>query len=146
MIPEFDEAGNLPAGIHDANWNEISARFGSTPTRLRLLAGLKEALDALKQAGCSRAYLDGSFVTSKPEPKDYDACWEIAGVDASMLDPILLDFTSRRARQKAKYEGELFPAEIAAEPAGTRFLAYFQQDRHTGDPKGIIALDLGGLP
>lgn len=46
---------------------------------------------------------------------------------------------------KARYGGELFPAETAAEPAGTTFLDYFQRNRDTGKPKGIIAIDLGGL-
>lgn len=58
----------------------------------------------------------------------------------------LLDFTDRRATQKAKYGGELFPADLSADPAGTRFLDYFQQDKTTGKPKGIVALDLGDLP
>lgn len=41
MIPPFDPAGgNLPPGVHPATWDEIVARYGSTPHRLRLLAGL----------------------------------------------------------------------------------------------------------
>ncbi|MGH8793085.1 MAG: DUF6932 family protein [Stackebrandtia sp.] len=67
-------------------------------------------------------------------------------VDPARLDPELLDFTKRRAAQKAKYGGELFPAESRADPAGTRFRDYFQQDKTTGEPKGIVALDLGDLP
>jgi len=96
------------------------------------LVGLKAALDALRIAGCGRAYLDG--------------CWEVAGVDPDLLDSVLLIFPNQRAVQKAKYGGELFPAETAADPAGTRFLDFFQRDKQTGDPKGIIAIDLGGLP
>lgn len=67
-------------------------------------------------------------------------------MDPGSLDPELLDFSNRRAAQKAKYGGELFPADLAAEPAGTRFLDYFQRDKTTGKPKGIVALDLGDLP
>jgi hypothetical protein len=66
-------------------------------------------------------------------------------VDDRKLDPVLLDFSQARAAQKAKYGGEFFPAEVAAEPAGTRFLDYFQRDKLTGRPKGIVALDLGGV-
>lgn len=146
MIPAFDEDGNLPPGIHETTWTEIVARFGTSALRLEMLAGLKQALDSLVASGCRRAYIDGSFVTGKEEPADFDACWEISGVDAAHLDPALLDFSDRRAAQKAKFGGELFPAEAAAEPSGTRFLDYFQHDRITGKPKGIIALDLGGLP
>lgn len=42
---------------------EIVARYGYTAHRLRLLTGLKSALDSLRDAGYRRAYLDGSFVT-----------------------------------------------------------------------------------
>lgn len=142
MILSFEASGNLPPGVHAATWDEFVARYGSTPHRLALLAGLKAALDASRTAGCERTYLDGSFVTAKAVPGDFDGCWEVAGVDPDLLDPVLLVFANQRAAQKAKYGGEFFPAETA----GTRFLDFFQRDKQTGDPKGIIALDIGGLP
>jgi hypothetical protein len=58
---------------------------------------------------------------------------------------VLLDFSNKRAAQKAKYSGELFPATAPVGP-GARFLDFFQQDKATGEPKGIVAIDLGGLP
>jgi hypothetical protein len=120
-------------------------RYSTSEHRTELLDGLRAALDSLRAAGCRRAYLDGSFVTDKERPGDFDACWEAEGVDPDLLDPVLLDFSDRRAAQKRRYGGELFPAEAAAEPHGTIFLDYFQRDRDTGDPKGIVALDLEGL-
>ncbi len=146
MIPEFDPAGNLPAGIHEATWNELAARYGTTTHRRRLLDGLRLALESLHGAGCRRAYINGSFVTAKDEPGDFDACWEAGGVDSELLDAVLLDFSERRRAQKAKFGGELFPAEVPADPAGTRFLDYFQQDKTTGARKGIVALDLKDFP
>ena len=41
--------------------------------------------------------------------------------------------------------GELFPASIIAGTDGLSFLEFFQTDKDTGRPKGIIAIDLGGL-
>ncbi len=119
-------------------------RYAITDRRAELLDGLRDAVESLRTAGCTRVYLDGSFVTEKEIPGDFDACWEVSGVDPGLLDPVLLDFSDLRAAQKARYGGELFPAQTAAEPAGTVFLDYFQRDRHTGAPKGIIALDLLG--
>ena len=58
---------------------------------------------------------------------------------------MLLEFENRRAAQKAKYGGELFVAAAAATPAGTTFLDFFRRDKATGDAKGILAIDLGGL-
>src|SRR5918995_1350031 len=107
MIPPFDPAtGLLPPGVHAATWEEIVARFGDTPHRLALLAGLKAALDALRTAGCRRA--------------------DVEGVDLTRLDPVLMTFANLRAAQKRKYGGELFPADAPADRDGTKFLNFFQ--------------------
>jgi hypothetical protein len=142
MIPPFDPAGNLPAGIHWATWDELAERFGTSPYRAELLDGLKRAIQSLAYAGCQTAYIDGSFVTTKETPGDFDACWDPTEVDGDRLDPVLLDFTNRRAAQKAKYGGELFPSVGFADPAGNTFLEFFQIDKRTGEAKGIIAIDL----
>jgi len=147
VIPPFEPTtGNLPPGVHEASWGELVARYGYTPHRLTLLAGLKAALDVLRAAGCRRAYIDGSFVTTKVAPIDFDACWDVDGVDLARLDPVLLTFANRREAQKRKYSGELFPADWAADAHGTNFLRFFQRDKDTGQIKGIIAIDLGELP
>jgi hypothetical protein len=145
-IPSFRADGNLPPGVHDATWTEMTTRFGQTPWRSQLLNGLLAALHSLRAAGCKRAYVDGSFVTDKAIPGDFDGCWEAAGVDPNRLDPALLDFSNARAAQKARFGGELFPATSAAVPVGTAFLDFFQRDKNTGSQKGIIAINLGGLP
>lgn len=142
MIPLFDDSGNLPPGVHDATWDEIADRFGTTPQRRALLVGLYSALQALNSAGCQTVYIDGSFVTTKLVPNDFDACWDIEGVDPDQLDPVLLIFDDSRAAQKAKYLGELFPAQLTEGGSGGSFLEFFQVDKETGNPKGIVALDL----
>ena len=143
----MDQAsGNLLPGIHEAAWDELVTRYGSTPHRLSLLAGLRQALDALQTAGCRRAYINGSFVTVQEDPADFDGCWEVVGVNADLLDPVLLDFRHHRAAQKARFGGELFLAHMPADPLGTSFLDFFRRDKATGDPKGIIGIDLGGWP
>jgi hypothetical protein len=146
MIPELDEHGSLPPGVHDASWDEIVTRYATNTRRADLLDGLLDALHSLRAAGCTTAYLDGSFVTAKEHPGDFDGCWESSGVDPARLDGELLDFSDARAAQKARYGGELFPVEASAEPAGTTFLDYFQRDRESGEPKGIIAIALRDLP
>lgn len=70
MIPPFDERGNLPPGIHRADWSELEARLGGTPWRRFLLGGLREALTCLQEAGCRTAYVNGSFVSAKVAPAD----------------------------------------------------------------------------
>ena len=145
MIPSFDSDGLLPPGIHWSGWDELNDRFGSTPWRRRLVAGLRAALDNLAGAGCRVVYIDGSFVMSKEVPNDYDGCWEEAGVDPTALDPVLMTFDPGRATQKAKYMGELFPASSIADADGFSLREFFQTDKYTGRQKGIVAIDLGGL-
>ena len=145
MIPEFEPGGNLPPAVHRATWRELHDRFGTTRWRRRLLVGLRAALENLQRAACLTAYVDGSFVSSKPEPGDFDACWEEAGVDLDRLDPVLLTFDAGRAAQKAKYGGEFFPASAGAGLGAGVFLDFFQTDKETGARKGIVALDPGGL-
>ena len=142
MIPAFDTRGNLPPGIHFATWSEIVSRYANSDRRRALLDGLLDALRSLRAAGCRVAYLDGSFVTAKAQPGDFDVCWDAAGVDPDLLDPVLLDFSAGRAAQKLRFRGELFPADSGADRTGTTFLDYFQRDRRTGASKGIVALRL----
>ena len=129
MLPPPDPAsGNLPPGIHEASWDESVERFGRTVHRRELLRGLYEAMLALRAAGCQRLYLNGSFVTEKAVPGDFDGCWEMAGVDfewLSELEPALLDWSDRRAAQKARFGGELFIAEAIADTLGTEYLEFF---------------------
>jgi hypothetical protein len=146
MIPEFDEGGNLPPGIHHATWTEIVTRYATSTRRRDLLDGLLDALRSLTAAGCGTAYLDGSFVTAEAHPGDFDACWESADVVLDRLDAELQEFGDKCAAQKARYGGELYPADWPAQVDGTAFRDFFQRDRVTKQPKGIVAIDLTGLP
>ena len=107
--------------------------------------GLLEAARILARAGGRTLYIDGSFVTVKSFPGDFDACYDIAGVSAHLLDPVFFNFANKRAAQKARFKGELFVANALAAP-GASFFDFFQKDKHTGMPKGIVSLDLGSLP
>lgn len=143
MIPPFDASGNLPPGRHKSAWPEFRERFGVNAHRRRLLAGLYRALKALQAAGCERVFIDGSFVTQKESPADYDGCWDMAKIRVKELDRVFLQFGERRAAQKAKYLGEFLPANLMASSRDT-FLEFFQRDRN-GRRKGIVVLNLRRL-
>ena len=131
----------MPPGEHPADWPAIVERFGTTPWRRKLLDGLASALRDLRTAGCKRACIDGSFITTKEHPGDFDVCWDLENVDFDVIDKVLLTFDAGRGAQKAKYRGEMFPADAAADPLGTLFRDFFQRDRD-GNPKGIIVIGL----
>ena len=143
MIPEFDENGNLPRGVHWCEWEEFEERFGTTVPRKNMIKGLKLAMTQLKAAGARTIYIDGSFVTSKDKPNDFDACYDRETVDREYLRinaPRLFNHQDRNA-QKAKYRGEIFPSDEPVGNYGENSFEFFQSDRGQ-NKKGIIAIDL----
>lgn len=128
----------LPAGVYDSTIEEVSVRYAMTPWRQQLFSGLKRGVEHLFSCGCRQVYLDGSYITQKPVPGDYEVCWDMRFVNPEILDPVFLDFSNGRYNQKQKYFGEYFPASVIERDSGIPFLNYFQQDKETGKPKGII--------
>jgi hypothetical protein len=142
-IPPFDsENGLLPPGEHQAQWDEIEARFGWNLRRRQLLDGLAEGLELLAGAGCTRVWLNGSFVTAKDEPGDFDCVWSPTGVDRAALQrtaPELLDVSDHRAGQKARFGGEFLP-NVTEAASGRQFAEFFKSDRDD-IAKGIVVID-----
>jgi hypothetical protein len=50
--------------------------------------------------------------------------------------------TTAGPRRKARFGAEFFPAQLPEGISGRAFLEFFQIDRQTGEPKGIIELKL----
>lgn len=145
MIPEFTTYPGalwplLPPGIHDADMDEIYNRFVINDRRKELFTGLKAGLDNIFASGCQQVFLDGSYVTAKPLPNDYEVCWDARYVNPNTLDPVFLRFENGRALQKAKYQGEYFPAMMTEGQSGKPFLDFFQNDTATGKRKGIVRI------
>ena len=146
MIPDAININSvwdvLPPGIHDATMEEVKKSFATTIHRQLLFDKFKRGVESLRAAGCKTIYLDGSYVTTKTTPGDFDVCWDPTGVNGIELqkkDPVLLDFSNKRQNQKRKYGGEFFPSSAKAD--GTRtYLDYFQIDKNTGKAKGIIRI------
>lgn len=72
-IPEFRSDGYLPEGLYVATEAEVTFQFGTaTPRRRRLVLRLRRWIALAHRLGAKRLLIDGSFVTSKPNPKDID--------------------------------------------------------------------------
>ncbi len=74
MLPAFEPGGDLPEGIHVADWSEIEARFGqSTGARRRAYARLRHVHELARRTGkLARLLVFGSFVSTAPSPRDID--------------------------------------------------------------------------
>jgi hypothetical protein len=143
MIPELTEEGLLPPGRHDATIGEIRRRFGTgNQTRTRLMRGLQAVLRMAGTAGASLLYLDGSFVTDKKEPGDWDAVLLLpVGAKIWSKEAIAL---ADRPEVKKRYGGDLFTMmEEDTEVLAHYLEGVFVRDRQ-GRMKGILVLRLKG--
>jgi len=75
-IPEFEENGLLPFGIHQCTLDDLESRFGcfqSSDRRPLLMQRLKSFLTEVRAAHVVRAIVvNGSFVTTVAAPNDLD--------------------------------------------------------------------------
>ena len=140
---EFDSAsGYLPQGVHTMTLAAFFNTFAWNARRRFLYAGLARAIASLQAAGCRAIIVDGSYVTAKEEPGDWDAAFDPVGVDPASLDPILLRHEDGRNAMRAKYLGDMFPwTAVASGITGSIYRQFFQQDRD-GRTKGIIEIHL----
>lgn len=71
MLPDFNEHGYLPPGVHHSTLDEIAARFGRQSELRRVqMESLRWLVDLARRAGIERLIINGSFVTDVLEPND----------------------------------------------------------------------------
>ena len=144
MIPEFNEDGLLPPGIHRAPLDEFKerfVRFDRSDRRLRVYEGLERLLNEIQQTSVvKRIIVVGSFVTAKAEPNDFDCILvvESSAVDRQ-LNPFEYQLISHRMVRRV-FKGDVLAAEEDSE-ALDRLLKFFQTARgSTGRPCGDRAM------
>lgn len=72
-LPDFNERGDLPDGIHPATLEAILNRFGKSPRRTVIARRLERIHALARSTGhLARFIVFGSFITDKPEPNDVD--------------------------------------------------------------------------
>ena len=135
MIPNLVSYPNvermvLPEGIHESAFREVEDVLIFSERRELLFNGLTQGSKALCSAGCSILYLEGSFVTSKVEPGDYDAVWDTQGVNSKILAPVCKENKPPRLSQKDKFLGEYLPTEYK-DGRSTYMDDFFQDIRHS---------------
>jgi hypothetical protein len=74
MLPGLTQTGDLPAGVHEADWPEIEQRFGrGAEARVRAFASLRHVYELADRTGWLRRFLVfGSFVSAAADPRDVD--------------------------------------------------------------------------
>jgi hypothetical protein len=140
-LPEFNEQGDLPVGVHHATLDEVLTLFGhGTPQRQVVTAQLVRIYELARATGkLLRFVIFGSYVTVKPAPNDIDIIlvmrddFEVAECDAQ-TQPL---FDHLRAQQ-------IFGASVFSVRPSTvllatidEFISYWQIKRDQTQ-RGII--------
>lgn len=141
MIPQFDGQGFLPQGLHDTSIQEIRSVLGFTQHRNRLIDGLDRFVHIWNASGfVDYAVIDGSFVTSKPEPGDIDMLIiPIDGaIESNSFGDLLLHYSYNYAFTKTEFGCEAFMVFGSEEIEDG--LDFFSRDRQ-GNARGLLRLE-----
>jgi hypothetical protein len=129
LIPDFNEQGYLPPGLHSATLDEIAERFGWESELRRVeMESLRWLVDLARRAGVLRVVVKGSFVADAYEPNDVDC--------ALLIGP---DYPRDPAADSELQQGLPFiQAEFLAQEAFDHYLNIVYGTDRRGVPKGLI--------
>jgi hypothetical protein len=140
-LPEFNESGDLPAGLHLASLDEIVERFSRPQGQRHLCTQRLMRVYTLAQrtGSVQRFILFGSYITTKPDPNDVD-------VILVMEDAFRLETSPQETRglfdhavAQVRYGASIFwvrPSLLISENVET-FIASWQRKRD-GSRRGIV--------
>jgi hypothetical protein len=116
MLPEFNQDGALPEGVHRATEVELLDRFATSSARRKWLGeklqNLLRIADATRHL--ERVYVWGSFVTAKEAPNDLDilivldAAFNLAQAPVECRE--LFDYAQAKVRFSADVFGRRRPS------------------------------------
>ncbi|MFQ6044630.1 MAG: hypothetical protein ACE5PV_27570 [Candidatus Poribacteria bacterium] len=144
MIPDFNDLGDLPAGIHKASIDEIINAFGSgSPQREALTRQFTEIIDLACSTGqLCEVFIFGSYITVKLAPNDIDLLLimsaEFDSEDVVGRERLIFDAMAAQ---------HLFNASIwwitqLTEPSTRNLILEQIQMRRDGNRRGIVEVIL----
>ncbi len=147
-LPQFRQDGWLPDGHHAATWEEISARLGGErgSHRAAVLSSLMDWRDAARAQGLAGLIiLDGSFVSDKGTPGDFDLVFLYDEISEKLVRDnaearALTDFQACRA---LGFQGDVFALPLSLQRLSPLLsgMDMFDTDRQ-GKLKGVVEVIL----
>ena len=146
-LPDFRDDGWLPEGHHAITWDELCLTFGGEPgtPRRQIVERLllwRDRAQSHRLPG--RLLLDGSFISTKAAPGDFDAIF----IGAEGVEEILVQNPEARLLLSYQVCKELYSADLLffSEAALRKFPEFcrldgfdFSKDKK---PKGLVELKL----
>lgn len=147
-LPPFRSDNWLPEGHHSTDWDEIITVFGGEPgsKRAQVLANLLEWRDRVRARRLAGyLILDGSFISAKPEPGDFDTIFVMDdGMETLLAQDVEAALLVNYVYCKERGWGDIF---MFSETAVRKFplicrLDGFDHDKVTKQPKGVVEVRL----
>lgn len=144
-LPDFREDGWLPEGHHNASWEEVEEKFGGSlgSRRERVLSGLLDWKNKLLAKGISGfVVLDGSFVSAKANPGDFDV---LIVMDDQVRGLLENDVEAQRLVEYSwckKVGFDMLPFFASTISQNPGFLEVWDEDSRTGVKKGVLEVAL----
>ncbi|HZC06269.1 MAG TPA: hypothetical protein VE338_11585 [Ktedonobacterales bacterium] len=132
-LPALRADGSLPPGVHQASLSEVFARFPAVaPERQALNSALSYCVATVKQLNLAdEIALDGSYVTSKPDPAD---------VDMAVLTPGIYQLAGELRYAAQGINMTLLDIQFAHDAADFQgWMAFFSTARNLNS-KGVVLL------
>ena len=144
LIPPFNDNGFLPSGLYDTSLSEIRLLLGGTQKRSRLIIGLERYIKFWDSSGFITAcIIDGSFVTSKPDPGDVDLLLvaDLRFLLSPRFNQLVASHSLDRKFTKEEFDCEGFV--VLNQPALNEWIDYFSHDdRVEGNVhKGLLRIN-----
>ncbi|MFL5340430.1 MAG: DUF6932 family protein [Gemmataceae bacterium] len=141
-LPDFNDDGDLPAGIHRATLTETLTRFGGGSAQRRAVAErLNRIYQLVRSTGqLARFAVFGSFVTAKADPRDVDVIFLME--DAFVLDAVTgeVALVFQHAAADNHFGASVFWARRSTAFGGEQAMIEYWQVRREGGKRGIVEI------
>jgi hypothetical protein len=141
-LPQLNENGDLPLGVHRATMTEVLDRFGGGTVQRRAVA---ERLNRINQLAAStglvaRFVVFGSFVTAKSEPNDVDII--LIMDDAFDLNRVTGEaaLVFQHMAADTHFGASVFWTKRSAALGGEQAMVEYWQVRREGGRRGIVEI------
>jgi hypothetical protein len=132
-LPALRADGTLPPGVHRATLDEVFAAFpAATLERLALNVALSSCVATIKRLRlANQVALDGSYVTSKPDPAD---------VDIAVLTPGVYQLAGEQRYAAEGIDMRSLDIQFAHDATDFQGWLMFFSTMRSGQGKGVISL------
>lgn len=141
-LPDFNPDGDLPPGVYPVTLAEALSRFGHGSVQRRIVAERLAQVYRLAAStnALARFIVFGSFVTSKPDPRDIDLvlimddAFDVTavGVNAAVV--------FRHAEADDRLGASVFWATRTGAFGGEQAMVEYWQARRQGGLRGILEI------